>query len=43
MDYGLAWISDRLTELPHDMLVDGPVILGSLEQGILEHMQLYQK
>ena len=22
--YGLAWISDRLTKLPHDMLVDGP-------------------
>ena len=22
--YGLAWISDRLTNLPHDMLVDGP-------------------
>ena len=22
--FGLAWISDRLTELPHDMLVDGP-------------------
>ena len=22
--YGLAWISDRLTHLPHDSLVDGP-------------------
>jgi cysteine desulfurase/selenocysteine lyase len=22
--YGLAWISDRLTQLPHDSLVDGP-------------------
>ena len=22
--YGLAWISDRLTKLPHDMLIDGP-------------------
>ena len=22
--YGLAWISDRLTNLPHDMLIDGP-------------------
>jgi selenocysteine lyase/cysteine desulfurase len=22
--YGLAWISDRLTNLPHDSLVDGP-------------------
>merc|ERR1711965_1261886 len=22
--YGLAWISDRLRSLPHDMLVDGP-------------------
>lgn len=22
--YGLAWISDRLTDLPHDSLIDGP-------------------
>tara|TARA_B100000989_G_scaffold289823_1_gene262216 strand:+ start:134 stop:1387 length:1254 start_codon:yes stop_codon:yes gene_type:complete len=22
--YGLAWISDKLTNLPHDMLIDGP-------------------
>ncbi|MGY9059282.1 MAG: aminotransferase class V-fold PLP-dependent enzyme, partial [Candidatus Puniceispirillales bacterium] len=22
--FGLAWISDKLTKLPHDMLVDGP-------------------
>ena len=22
--YGLAWISDRLTQLPHDVLLDGP-------------------
>ncbi len=22
--YGMAWISDRMTSLPHDMLIDGP-------------------
>ena len=29
--YGVAWISDRLTELPHDSLIDGPA--GNWELG----------
>ncbi len=29
--YGLAWISDRLTALPHDSLIDGPA--GNWELG----------
>ena len=34
--YGLAWISDKLTNLPHDKLVDGPNetwVLGTRDTG----------